>query len=196
MPPKTANLEEGDPTFKFVFSVLKHCEQVKPAWENVAKENGFGYARNAQAKFKGIVEKHGFKLEGGRIMGPGEDDVATPAGKIAGSTSVKTPKTPKTPKSAATAGKRKASEMTGDVAAETPTKSAAKKKKAAPEREVKVEDGGDDDATNGAARVTASYPKKKSVAATTYGLAIKKDQGAGDLSGLGLDVKTEEQDED
>lgn len=47
MPPKVAKTEDGDPNFKFVFSVLKHCESVKPVWENVAKENGIGYGKNA-----------------------------------------------------------------------------------------------------------------------------------------------------
>lgn len=47
MAPKAANPEGADPTSKFIFSVLKHCEQIKPDWDKVASENGIGYPRNA-----------------------------------------------------------------------------------------------------------------------------------------------------
>jgi len=40
-----ANLTEE--AYQFVFSVLKHCEGVKPDWNKVAAENGIGYGRNA-----------------------------------------------------------------------------------------------------------------------------------------------------
>jgi hypothetical protein len=36
-----------DPNFKFLMSVLKNCEAIKPDWEVVAAENGISYARNA-----------------------------------------------------------------------------------------------------------------------------------------------------
>jgi hypothetical protein len=55
MPPKAASKARvgsaaagvGDPAFKFVFSVLKHCEMIKPDWERVADENGIAYGKNA-----------------------------------------------------------------------------------------------------------------------------------------------------
>lgn len=157
-----------------------------------------------QAKFKGIVEKNGFKFESGRIMVPGEDGVATPAGNPSGSTSVKTPKTPKTPKSAATTGKRKASAITGDVATETPTKSAAKKKKAPIKNEVEVKSEEDDDdvdanddagmsaTADGAVKASsAKKNKKKPIAATANGNPIKKEV-AGEIAGLGLEIIAEE----
>ena len=33
--------------FKFLMSVLKHCEAIKPDWNLVARENGITHARNA-----------------------------------------------------------------------------------------------------------------------------------------------------
>jgi hypothetical protein len=47
MPPKAAAVEGYDPVFQFIFSVLKNCENVKPAWEKVAEENAIGYGKNA-----------------------------------------------------------------------------------------------------------------------------------------------------
>ncbi|OQV05851.1 hypothetical protein CLAIMM_10513 [Cladophialophora immunda] len=57
----------GDTAFRFVLSVLKHCEQVKADWNEVAKENGIAYARNASARFKSILEQHGLRFENGAI---------------------------------------------------------------------------------------------------------------------------------
>lgn len=36
-----------DPQLQFLFSALKHSESLKINWDEVAKENGIGYARNA-----------------------------------------------------------------------------------------------------------------------------------------------------
>ena len=52
MPPKAARVSAAasgvsDPHFQFVLSVLKHCESIKPDWNEVAKENGIAYGKNA-----------------------------------------------------------------------------------------------------------------------------------------------------
>ena len=47
MPPKTTLTELNEGQIKFLFSVLKNCNEVKPDWNAVAAENGIGYARNA-----------------------------------------------------------------------------------------------------------------------------------------------------
>jgi hypothetical protein len=36
-----------DPAFQFVLSVLKFSDIVRPDWNEVAKENGIAYGRNA-----------------------------------------------------------------------------------------------------------------------------------------------------
>ncbi|KAL2405696.1 hypothetical protein ABEF95_002671 [Exophiala dermatitidis] len=119
MPPKVSAVSangDGDPNFKFVFSVLKHCDSIKPNWEQVARENGIGYARNAASKFKDILKKHGLRFENNSIIDPeyprtGYDDVD------------EAPKTPKRAK-AATPRKRKS--------ADDGTPVIGKKKKSAP----------------------------------------------------------------
>lgn len=49
MPPKSAPAAGAmpDPQLQFLFSALKHSESLKINWDEVAKENGIGYARNA-----------------------------------------------------------------------------------------------------------------------------------------------------
>jgi hypothetical protein len=48
MAPKASSAAEAtELRFKFVFSVLKNLETVKPDWEKVAEENGIGYGKNA-----------------------------------------------------------------------------------------------------------------------------------------------------
>ncbi len=52
MPPKASRVGAAasgvdDPAFKFVLSVLKNCESIKPDWNEVAKENGIAYGKNA-----------------------------------------------------------------------------------------------------------------------------------------------------
>jgi hypothetical protein len=48
MAPKASSSAEAiELRFKFVFSVLKNLETVKPDWEKVAEENGIGYGKNA-----------------------------------------------------------------------------------------------------------------------------------------------------
>jgi hypothetical protein len=50
MAPRVAAVNSGDASdagFKFIFSVLKHTEQLKVGWTEVAKENGIRYDRNA-----------------------------------------------------------------------------------------------------------------------------------------------------
>ncbi|EHY56823.1 hypothetical protein ABEF92_000851 [Exophiala dermatitidis] len=139
MPPKVSAVSangDGDPNFKFVFTVLKHCESIKPNWEQVARENGIGYARNAASKFKDVVKKHGLRFENNRINDPETPRIGYDDEEVA-------PKTPKRAK-AATPRKRK-SEDDGTLVI-------GKKKKSAPlvakaedesEEEVKREDQDD-----------------------------------------------------
>lgn len=47
MPAKATLTELNEGQIKFLFSVLKNCDEVKPDWNAVAAENGIGYARNA-----------------------------------------------------------------------------------------------------------------------------------------------------
>ncbi|KIX10113.1 uncharacterized protein Z518_01194 [Rhinocladiella mackenziei CBS 650.93] len=142
-----------DPTLKFVFSTLKHVEQIKVNWEEVAKDNGIGYARNAASKFKDILKKHGMKFESGVISGLG-DASPTPKGSdgCAESGESKTAKGMKKP----SPRKRKATGHDGDevedMTATTP-KSAAKKKKymtANVKKEASDAENGDDDQDNDA----------------------------------------------
>ena len=37
----------SDPAFQFVLSVVKNLETCKPDWNEVAKENGIAYGKNA-----------------------------------------------------------------------------------------------------------------------------------------------------
>ncbi|EXJ79992.1 hypothetical protein A1O3_08278 [Capronia epimyces CBS 606.96] len=122
---------EADPAFKFVFSVLKHCESIKPNWEEVAKENGIGYARNASSKFKDIVKKHGLEFKGNTICDPAD------GGAEGAADEAKTPKKAK----AATPRKRK-SEDDSDM---TPN-STGKQKKSAPFMAIEVKSEDDKEA--------------------------------------------------
>ena len=60
MPPKQSRVGAtasgiDNPAFQFVFSVLKHCESIKPDWSAVATENGIAYGKNAYVFFIVIV---------------------------------------------------------------------------------------------------------------------------------------------
>ncbi|EXJ83813.1 hypothetical protein A1O1_07440 [Capronia coronata CBS 617.96] len=133
MPPKTSTAAGGgdatDASFKFVFSVLKHCETIKPNWDEVAKENGIGYARNASSKFKDIVKKHGLEFKNGVILDPADPTLGGPASD-----------TTPTKRAKATTPRKRKSEDSGS---NTP-KSSGKKKKSAPIF-VKEEEEEDDD---------------------------------------------------
>lgn len=125
-------------------------------------------------------------------MVPGEEGASTPA-------SAKTANTPKTPKSAA--AKRKAAAVEGDVANETPTKTATKKKPAKTDIKIK-EEGGDDGhgqvavevETNGAVKngATKEAIKKKPV---TNGDVIKKEAD-GETLGAGIKLEAADENED
>ncbi|KAJ9603822.1 hypothetical protein H2200_012008 [Cladophialophora chaetospira] len=140
MPPKAARVGAttsgvDNPAFQFVLSVLKHCEAIKPDWNEVAKENGIAYGKNATARFKSIVANHGLNYADGKLTSPGDVDagtamaVASPNG--AGNA------TPKTPKSRGK--KRKADD--GDVVdGETPSKKTSAKKGKKSQSVVKEED--------------------------------------------------------
>ncbi len=139
MPPKAGSTggEAGDPRFKFVFSVLKNLEQVKPDWEKVAEENGIGYGKNAYVsplvfasytdtlatratKFKGIAKDLGYNYEKNTIRPLGDTETKTAAAT----------------KSSSTSRKRK-NKDDGENEAKTPSK----RKQPAP---VKVKDEDDD----------------------------------------------------
>ncbi|KIW51537.1 hypothetical protein PV05_10247 [Exophiala xenobiotica] len=122
MPPKAGSTggEAGDPRFKFVFSVLKNLEQVKPDWEKVAEENGIGYGKNAATKFKGIAKDLGYNYEKNTIRPLGDTETKTAAAT----------------KSSSTSRKRK-NKDDGENEAKTPSK----RKQPAP---VKVKDEDDD----------------------------------------------------
>lgn len=49
MPPKAAKSGEDGPgsALKVFLSVMKNCDSIKPVWDNVAKEIGIGYGKNA-----------------------------------------------------------------------------------------------------------------------------------------------------
>ncbi|EXJ72271.1 uncharacterized protein A1O5_04775 [Cladophialophora psammophila CBS 110553] len=149
MAPRGAAAASGapDPAFKFILSVLKHSEQVKPDWNAVAKENGIAYARNATARFKTIIENNGLKFENGSITVPdgvgGGIGLAT-AGAGAGAVGNAADggdDESKTPKSAKqTPRKRKASAEDGDdTTARGSAKKGSPKKKMKSEPFVKVE---------------------------------------------------------
>ncbi|KAK5064675.1 hypothetical protein LTR84_000509 [Exophiala bonariae] len=136
MPPKANKVAEDGTTaaIKVFLSVMKNCESVKPAWDSVAKEIGIGYGKNAASKFKGLVEKHGYKFEGGRVTlpdgeGDGEVDDDNDPATAAPSPALKSTKASKTRKS--TTNKRKAAAVKDDTADEAPTKPAKKARKAA-----------------------------------------------------------------
>ncbi|KIW16641.1 hypothetical protein PV08_03829 [Exophiala spinifera] len=79
MAPKPAPADPAapDPQLQFIFSALKHSESLKINWEEVAKENGIGYARNAASKFKNFVEKQGLKYENNAIRSAGDVTTST-----------------------------------------------------------------------------------------------------------------------
>lgn len=119
---------------------------------------------------------------------PGEEGASTPTA----TKTPKMPKTPKAPKSAAT--KRKAAEVEGDVANDTPTKTTTKKKKTA-KSDIKIKDedaaeGHEQVATEGETNGVAKEPIKKKPA--TNGDIIKKEA---DEETLGAGVKLETEDE-
>ncbi|KAJ9634108.1 hypothetical protein H2204_006439 [Knufia peltigerae] len=126
MPPKSVPAAGAmpDPQLQFLFSALKHSESLKINWDEVAKENGIGYARNAATKFKNFVAKQGFKYENNSIS-------------PADGTAVKTPKT--TP-----SRKRKVKDE-NDGQEKTPSKAPKKKVASAVKNEPVDDDLTEDD---------------------------------------------------
>ncbi|KIW75980.1 hypothetical protein Z517_10725 [Fonsecaea pedrosoi CBS 271.37] len=163
----------GDPAFRFLLSVLKHCEQVKPDWNEVAKENGIAWARNASARFKSIIEQNGLKFENGSILIP-ED--AEDGGVIAATKASPTlqednePNTPRRAKKTATR-KRKADaagaddDDDDDEEKAAPAAGGAKKgggtKKKPQKSMVKVEEDADADGDQQSAPAVKDGPKTK-----------------------------------
>ncbi|OAL35526.1 hypothetical protein AYO20_05145 [Fonsecaea nubica] len=143
----------GDPAFRFLLSVLKHCDQVKTDWNEVAKENGIAYARNASARFKSIIEQNGLKFENGAIIIPEDAEDGGVAAAAKASPTLQgdnEPNTPKRAKKTATR-KRKADAVDDDdataaLAAGGAKKGGGTKKKTQKASMVKVEEDADADA--------------------------------------------------
>ncbi|KAK7894097.1 hypothetical protein LTR67_006799 [Exophiala xenobiotica] len=124
MAPKASSAAEAtELRFKFVFSVLKNLETVKPDWEKVAEENGIGYGKNAATKFKGIAKDLGYNYEKNTIRPLGDTDTKTPAS------------------AKSTTSRKRKTKDDGEGEAKTPTK----RKQSIP---VKVKDEEDDVAAN------------------------------------------------
>ncbi|KAK5459491.1 hypothetical protein LTS15_003619 [Exophiala xenobiotica] len=122
-PKASSSAEATELRFKFVFSVLKNLETVKPDWEKVAEENGIGYGKNAATKFRGIAKDLGYNYEKNTIRPLGDTEIKTPAA------------------AKSTTSRKRKTKDDGESEAKTPTK----RKQSNP---VKVKDEEDDTAAN------------------------------------------------
>ena len=166
MPPKAARVSAStagvdNPAFQYVFSVFKHCDSItlnKPDWNEVAKEHGIAYGKNASdlphisspslshrstndknssARFKSIVENHGLAYGNNTITSPNGVGAAVATAAPSADTDSAPPKTPKS-----RGRKRKAD---GDDATEdTPKKKASTGKGGKKSQPVKEEEPAED----------------------------------------------------
>lgn len=70
MAPKAKDGVSADAaSFQFIFAVLMHNKStIEPNWDDVAKECGISYGRNANTKFKDLIRKHGYRIDSGKVV--------------------------------------------------------------------------------------------------------------------------------